>query len=139
MNRVIVEAVLAGKSQSEVARLYGISQPRVSQLVAAWRSGGWAALEPRSRRPHTSPTAIPTDLAQTICDLRRQLTAEGCDAGPNTIAALLHRNNITPPSVSTIWKTGIAVDRVDASECGFRARGRMFTCRRGIQLSSSRT
>jgi DNA-directed RNA polymerase specialized sigma subunit len=29
--RVIVEAVLTGKSQGEVARLYGISQPRVSQ------------------------------------------------------------------------------------------------------------
>jgi predicted transcriptional regulator len=36
-HRVIVEAVVSGKSQSEVARLYGISQPRVSQLVAAWR------------------------------------------------------------------------------------------------------
>ena len=32
--RVIVEAVLSGKSQREVARLYGISQPRVSQLVS---------------------------------------------------------------------------------------------------------
>ena len=45
-NRVVVEAVLAGKSQSEVARAYGLSQPRVSQLVAAWRTGGWQALEP---------------------------------------------------------------------------------------------
>lgn len=35
--RVIVEAVLSGKSQREVARLYGISQPRVSQLLATWR------------------------------------------------------------------------------------------------------
>lgn len=43
--RVVVEAVLAGKSQREVARLYGISQPRVSQLVAAWRAGGWDAVE----------------------------------------------------------------------------------------------
>jgi predicted XRE-type DNA-binding protein len=33
--RVTVEAVLAGTSQREVARLYGISQPRVSRLVAA--------------------------------------------------------------------------------------------------------
>jgi len=36
--RVIVEAVLSGKSQREVARLYGISQPRVSQLLATWRA-----------------------------------------------------------------------------------------------------
>ena len=39
--RVIVQAVLSGKSQAEVARLYGISQPRVSQLVKQWRDGGW--------------------------------------------------------------------------------------------------
>ena len=60
--RVIVEAVLSGKSQREVARLYGVSQPRVSQLVAAWRAGGWDALEPRSRRPHSSPSAIRGEL-----------------------------------------------------------------------------
>ena len=36
--RVIVEAVLSGKSQREVARLYGISQPRVSQLLTTWRA-----------------------------------------------------------------------------------------------------
>ena len=82
-NRVVVEAVLAGKSQSEVARAYGLSQPRVSQLVAAWRAGGWQALEPRSRRPRSSPTAVPEELAEAICDLRRRLVEDGCDGGPN--------------------------------------------------------
>ena len=83
--RVIVEAVLSGKSQREVARLYGVSQPRVSQLVAAWRAGGWDALEPKSTRPHTSPTSISPQMVAAICDLRRRLTADGLDAGPNTI------------------------------------------------------
>jgi transposase len=86
-HKVIVEAVLVGKSQSEVARLYGISQPRVSQLVAAWRHGGWEALEPRTRRPHTSPNAISDDMTTLICDMRRALTADGHDAGPRSIAA----------------------------------------------------
>ena len=98
--RVIVEAVLSGKSQREVARLYGVSQPRVSQLVAAWRAGGWDALEPKSTRPHTSPTSISTQMVAAICDLRRQLTADGLDAGPNTIAALLARQGLTPPAAS---------------------------------------
>lgn len=38
--RVIVEAVLAGKSQGEVGRLYGISPPRASQLLAACGARG---------------------------------------------------------------------------------------------------
>jgi transposase InsO family protein len=100
--RVIVEAVLAGKSQREVARLYGISQPRVSQLVAAWRTGGWDAVEPRSRRPQSNPRAIPPQLAAHICDLRRRLVDDGCDAGPATIATLLGRANMHVPAASTI-------------------------------------
>ena len=68
--RVIVEAVLAGKSQREVARLYGVSQPRVSQLVAAWRAGGWDALEPKSRRPRSSPNATPPEVVARVLALR---------------------------------------------------------------------
>jgi len=101
--RVIVEAVLAGKSQREVAALYGISQPRVSQLVAAWRSGGWEALAPGSRRPRTNPRAIPPQMVEAICTLRRQLIADGADAGPHSIAALLARDGQHAPAPSTIW------------------------------------
>lgn len=43
MNRIIVEAVLAGKSQSQVAEQYGNSQPRVSQLLTRWRHAGRSA------------------------------------------------------------------------------------------------
>ena len=103
--RVIVEAVLAGKTQTEVARLYGISQPRVSQLIAAWRTGGWDALELRTRRPHTSPHAISDDMITLICDMRRTLTEQGHDAGPRSIAARLQRAGHTPPAISTIWRT----------------------------------
>ena len=78
--RVIVEEVLAGKSQREVARLYGVSQPRVSQLLTAWRTGGWETLEPRSRRPLTSPSATSPELTGTICKLRTKLTTEHAGA-----------------------------------------------------------
>ena len=102
--RVIVEAVLSGKSQGEVARLYGISQPRVSQLVAAWRAGGWDALEPKSRRPRTNPNATPPDVVDRILALRADLIADGCDAGPHSIAAILEDEIPAPPGVTTIWR-----------------------------------
>ena len=102
--RVIVEAVLAGKSQREVARLYGISQPRVSQLVAAWRAGGWDALEPKSRRPRTNPNATPPQIVDRVLALRGELIADGCDAGAHTIAAILDDELDTPPGVTTIWR-----------------------------------
>ena len=102
--RVIVEAVLSGKSQSEVARLYGISQPRVSQLVAAWRTGGWDAREPKSRRPRSNPNATPPVVVDRILTLRNELIADGCDAGPHSIAGILEDEMPTPPGVTTIWR-----------------------------------
>lgn len=102
--RVIVEAVLAGKSQREVARLYGISQPRVSQLVAAWRTGGWDALDPKSRRPRSNPNTTPPEVMDRILVLRAELIADGRDAGPHSIAGILDDEIDTPPGVTTIWR-----------------------------------
>ena len=102
--RVIVEAVLSGKSQREVAALYGVSQPRVSQLVAAWRGGGWEALEPRSCRPRSNPNATAPEVVDRVLALRASLIADGADAGPHTIAVLLARDLAAPPSVTTIWR-----------------------------------
>ena len=101
--RVIVEAVLSGKSRREVAALYRVSQPRVSQLVAAWRAGGWEALEPRSSRPRTNPNATPPEAVDRVVALRGKLVADGADAVPHTIAALLARELPAPPSLTTIW------------------------------------
>jgi transposase InsO family protein len=102
--RVIVEAVLSGKSQREVARLYGISQPRVSQLMAAWRAGGWPALEPQSRRPKSNPKATPPAVVDRVLALRQELIDYGTDAGPHSIAAILDDQMDTPPAVTTIWR-----------------------------------
>ncbi|WP_241010756.1 helix-turn-helix domain-containing protein [Mycobacterium camsae] len=55
---VITAVVIEGRSQSEVARDYGVSQGWISKLVARYRLEGEAAFELRSRRPHTSPTPI---------------------------------------------------------------------------------
>jgi len=56
---VITAVVIEGRSQSQVARDYGVSQSWVSRLVARYTAEGEAAFEPRSRRPHTSPTRLP--------------------------------------------------------------------------------
>ena len=54
---VITAVVVEGRSQSEVAAAYGVSQPWISRLVARWHAEGDAAFEPRSRRPRSSPSA----------------------------------------------------------------------------------
>jgi transposase InsO family protein len=83
---VITAVVVEGRSQSEVARTYGVSQGWISRLVARYREEGEAAFEPRSRRPTGSPTATPPAIVEQIVELRRDLSDRGMDAGPKTIA-----------------------------------------------------
>ena len=82
---VITAVVVEGRSQREVARAYGVSQGWVSKLVARYRQDGEAAFEPRSRRPKTSPQAIPGQVADLIISLRKELAGHGLDAGAETI------------------------------------------------------
>ncbi len=53
--RLVITAVLAGASQSEVARTYGVSQGWISRLMARYRVEGEAVFEPCSRAPRSSP------------------------------------------------------------------------------------
>ncbi len=80
---IITAVVLEHRQQAEVARTYGVSE---SKLITRYRAEGEAAFEPRSRRPHTSPTAIPAATVDLILELRDTLTTTGMDAGPDTIA-----------------------------------------------------
>ena len=85
--RLVITAVITEhRSQSEVARAYGVSQGWISRLVARYRAEGDAAFEPRSRRPKTSPAASPVEAAELIVVLRTDLAGQGLDAGPDTIA-----------------------------------------------------
>jgi transposase InsO family protein len=103
-NRVIVEAVLAGKSHGAVARQYGLSKVWVGKLVTRWRQGGWDAVEKRSTRPRSSPSATEASVTARIIELREQLSGQGLDAGPHTLHAHLSREGLTTPSVTTIWR-----------------------------------
>ena len=59
---------------------------------SSWRPGARAAgtaLEPQSRRPRSNPNATPPDVVDQVLALRAELTADGCDAGPHSIAGIL--------------------------------------------------
>ncbi|RMI28163.1 helix-turn-helix domain-containing protein [Nocardia stercoris] len=80
-----------------------ISPGWVSKLVARYHAEDDTALEPRSRRPHTSPNATPPHVVDLIIGLRRDLAARGLDAGPHTIAWHLrhhHGHTVSPATIS---------------------------------------
>jgi transposase InsO family protein len=99
---VITAVIVEGRSQSEVAREYGVSQGWISRLLKRYRLQGEAAFEPRSRRPHTSPTRLPQATIDLIIELREKLASNGLDHGPHTIAWHLqhhHRLTVSPASI----------------------------------------
>jgi transposase InsO family protein len=101
--RLVITAVVAeGRSQGEVARAYGVSQSWVSRLVARYRDEGEAAFGPRSRRPGTSPRAIPQATVELIVRLRKDLAGQGLDAGPDTITWHLEHHHQIRVSAATI-------------------------------------
>ena len=101
--RLVITAVLIeGRSQSQVARDYGVSQSWISRLIARYTLDGDAAFEPRSRRPHTSPTRLPQATIDLIIALRTELTGKGLDAGPHTIAWHLQHHHRLEVSVASI-------------------------------------
>jgi transposase InsO family protein len=101
--RLVITAVITeGRSQGEVARAYGVSQGWVSRLVARYREEGEAAFEPRSRRPRTSPRAIPDATVSLITKLRKDLAGQGLDAGPGTIAWHLEHHHRIRVSAATV-------------------------------------
>jgi transposase InsO family protein len=101
--RVAVLKVASGQSSvTDAAAEYGFSRRHLHRLLARYRDGGLDALEPRSRRPKTTPIAASDELCQRVIELRSQLTADGLDAGPVTIAWHLQREGLRALSTSTI-------------------------------------
>ncbi len=99
---VITAVIVEGRRPSEVARTYGVSRSWLHELVARYRAEGDAAFEPKSRRPKTSPTALDPAIVDLIVRIRKELTASGLDAGPDTIAWHLQHHHRTKVSVSSI-------------------------------------
>src|SRR2546423_15123484 len=84
--RLVITAVITEKrAVREVARDYGVARSWIYALLARYQAEGEAAFEPRSRRPKSSPRAIPEATADLILRLRKEPAGQGLDAGPHTI------------------------------------------------------
>ena len=105
LGRYIVDAVvIERRSPTELAREHGISRRWIHELVKRFKEGGYAALEPRSRRPHSCPHQTSAEVQAKVLALRQELVAAGHDAGPETIVHLLRGQLAQAPSVATVWR-----------------------------------
>jgi transposase InsO family protein len=105
LGRYVVDAVvLEGRSPTELARSHGISRSWINELVARFRQGGYPALKPGSRRPHSCPHQVGPKVQAAILQLRQELIANGHDAGAQTIAHHLVGRVDRVPSTATIWR-----------------------------------
>ena len=96
--RVAILTVITGElSVTAAATEYGYSRQHLHRLLARFRDGGLAAVEPRSRRPVSNPTTTPTQVRERIIELRLALIKDGLDAGPVTITWHLQREGHRQP------------------------------------------
>ena len=101
--RVAVLKVVSGQlSVTAAAAEYGFSRRHLHRLLVRYREGGLEALEPRSRAPEDEPCATTEEVCERVIELRAQLTADGLDAGPVTIAWHLEREGLRAPATATI-------------------------------------
>jgi transposase InsO family protein len=104
--RLVITAVtVEGRPVREVARTYEVARSWIYTLLDRYRHEGEAAFEPRSRRPKTSPNAVSDDVAELIVGLRKDLTGQGLDAGPQTICWHLEHHHGIRVSAATVSRT----------------------------------
>jgi transposase InsO family protein len=103
LTRVLITAVVVeNRPVREVAAAYGVSKSWLHELLARYRREGDAVFQPRSRRPQTSPTAVPAEAVDLIVELRQKLSAAGLDAGPDTLVWHLEHHHQTTVSRATV-------------------------------------
>ncbi len=103
--RFLIETHLrTGRSIQELAAAHGVSESWVFKLLRRYRTEGPAGLEPRSRRPKTSPTRIADLYEDEIVRWHKELGDQGFDAGGETIHFHMSSPGRCVPSVSTIQR-----------------------------------
>ena len=86
MGRFLIETHLrTGRPIKELAAAHEVSASWLFKLLRRYRLEGPAGLEPRSRRPKTSPTRIADLYEDEIVALQRSWPTTGFDAGAATI------------------------------------------------------
>lgn len=105
MGRFLIETHLrTGRPIKQLAKTHGVSSSWLFKLLRRYRLEGEAGLEPRSRRPKSSPSRICDLYEDEIVAMRKQLLDDGFDAGAETIRYHLAQRHKSVPSVSTIWR-----------------------------------
>jgi transposase InsO family protein len=107
--RFLIETHLrTGRSIKALATAHGVSESWLFKLLRRYRLEGPTGLEPRSRRPKTSPARIFDLYEDEIVAIRKALTERGFDAGAETIHFHLASPARPSPSVSTIHRVLVA-------------------------------
>jgi transposase InsO family protein len=112
ISSVIAKAEGAEVNVARVCAQAGVSRQFFSDQLARYRCGGLEGLEPKSRRPLSSPNATGLEVQERIVKLRKELSDAGLDHGATTIQWHLGRAtdlNAPVPAVSTIHR--ILVER----------------------------
>jgi len=105
MGRFLIETHLrTGRPIKELAAAHEVSARWLFKLLRRYRLEGPGGLEPRSRRPKSSPTRIADLYEDEIVAVHKQLADDGLDAGAATIHFHLAQRYSAPPSVSTIFR-----------------------------------
>jgi transposase InsO family protein len=103
--RLVITAVITeNRPVAEVAATYGVSRSWLYELLARYKLEGEAALEPRSRRPHTSPRATDRQTIDLVLRLRKELMDAGHDAGADTLRWHLEHHHAVALSRATIHR-----------------------------------
>ena len=105
MGRFLIETHLrTGRPIKELAAAHDVSARWLFKLLRRYCLEGAAGLEPRSRRPKTSPTRIADLYEDEIVAQHKALADDGLDAGAATIHFHLAQRSTRPPSVSTVFR-----------------------------------
>jgi transposase-like protein len=105
MGRFLIEMHLrTGKPIKELARAHDVHPSWLFKLLRRYRLEGPTGLEPKSRRPKSSPSRIAGLYEEEIVALRKELADAGFDAGAATIHFHLSQRHRHGPSVPTIWR-----------------------------------
>lgn len=112
ISSVIAKADGGRVNVAQVCAQAGVSRQFFYNQLARYRSGGVEGLEPKSRRPLSSPNATSLEVQERIVKLRKELGDAGLDHGATTIQWHLGRAkdlNAQVPAASTIHR--ILVER----------------------------
>ena len=88
-----------GETLSALSRQHHVARELLSRWWRDYRDGGLAALQPRSRRPHTTPTQITAAESRRVLHLRAQRRsvvwiARELGLGHGTVQRLLERHGL---------------------------------------------